>query len=276
MTNPSRPRSNGRLAAAGSSFRRDSAEPGEPGHAERVHHALRPARDHGVRVPGPDQLGRLAHRLRAGRARRQARGVRAVQGEQPGEAADGRVHLDLGLAPRVEGRPEGGDEPRRVGAAAGGPGRGDRRGPDERVEVFRPLADPEVDADPPPVAPALVQQPRVLEGLLRGPDREPRVRPAAGVPIRVLQVPPEVEARHLRGERGGQRPRVEPGDRPDRRAPGRLGGEQLGDRVPQRGDDAHPGNDHPPPHVAPPRIHPHRRTTSAPHCPRSVAITLTA
>ena len=92
MTNPSRPASNGRDAAAGSSLRVDSARiAAKPADHRLVDPGLGAAGDHHVRVAAPDDLARLAERVAAGGARRHRREVRPGHPELDGDLAGADV-----------------------------------------------------------------------------------------------------------------------------------------------------------------------------------------
>ena len=102
-TKPSRSRSNGREACCGSSLRvRKGREQVEAGHAEGVDHAVRAAGEHHVGVAAADDLGRLADRLAAGGAGRQAVDVRPLGVEHAGQVAGRHVRLLFQLADGME------------------------------------------------------------------------------------------------------------------------------------------------------------------------------
>src|SRR5689334_13327316 len=77
--------------------RRHRRQEDEAGQAEGVNHAVDTASEHHVGGAASDQLGRLADRLRTGRAGRQAREVRARRPEGGREVAGGRPRLLLGF-----------------------------------------------------------------------------------------------------------------------------------------------------------------------------------
>ena len=70
----------------------EAAHRAEAGEDQRVHAGLGAAGEHRVGVAPPDDLGTLAHRVRAGRAGGDRRVVRALQPEGDSELATGGVH----------------------------------------------------------------------------------------------------------------------------------------------------------------------------------------
>ena len=113
ITNPARVASNGRDARGGSSF--STASPRiarEAGEDQRVHARLAAAGEHRVGVAALDQLGGLADRVRAGRARGDDGVVRA---------RDARARSRAGRSPSRRGRSAGSSARRGRGRARGGP-----------------------------------------------------------------------------------------------------------------------------------------------------------
>ena len=231
-----RPAGPGRLVVAG----REGGQEVEAGHAERVDHAVGPAREHHVGVAPADDLGRLADRLRAGGAGGQAVGVRPPGAEDPGQVAGGRARLLLGLVDRVQ----------LLEALAGEAGGVDlpvaRRGVDELDEpgeVLLPLARAEVDAEPRAVEVRRRLQPRVVDRHPGGGDGELGVPAVLAPAVGVGDVVGQVEALGLGGDPGREAGGVEQRDRADaappflERGPGRL---QV---AADRGDHPHPRHD---------------------------------
>ena len=118
----------------------------EAGDAERMDHAVRAAGEHHVGVAAADDLDRLADRLAAGGAGRQAVGVRALGVEHGRQVAGRHVGLLLQFDRRVQPFQAGLGEqrpgrtarpPRRAGHHAG-----------EAVEILLPLAAAQIDAEP--------------------------------------------------------------------------------------------------------------------------------
>src|SRR5204863_1595174 len=81
-------------------------------------------------------------------------------------------------------------------------------------------------------------------GLFSGAQGEAGVDAAVGPLLGVLDEPAQVVVLDLGGEGGWEGAGVPAPDWADPRPPLDLGGEQLGHAVPQRRDDAHPGDDH--------------------------------
>src|SRR6266511_4991109 len=74
---------------------REPAHRAEAGEDQRVHARLGAAREDRIRVAALDQLGALSHRVRAGRARRDDRVVRAADPERDGDLAARGVDEDV-------------------------------------------------------------------------------------------------------------------------------------------------------------------------------------
>ncbi len=160
--------------------RRHRRQEDEPRQAERVDHAVDAAGEHHVGHTAADQLGRLADRLGAGRARREAREVRAPRPECGREMSGGHPRLLFGLEERVEQPDPLARESPGVDAAAI-----DRPADqvDEPMEVRLPLARAEVDTESRPVDLPAVEQAGIPDGLRR--DRQCDLRiPAVAIPPR--------------------------------------------------------------------------------------------
>ena len=86
----------------------------EAGDAERMDHAVRAAGEHDVGIAAANDLDRLADRLAAGGAGRQAVGVRALGVEHGGQVPGRHVRLLLQLDRRVQPFQAGLGEQRQV------------------------------------------------------------------------------------------------------------------------------------------------------------------
>ena len=92
------PRGLGGLVVAGA----QGGQQVEAGHAEGMDHGVRAAGEHHVGLAAADDLDRLADRLAAGGAGRQAVDVRPLGVEEAGQVAGRHVRLLLQLGDRVQ------------------------------------------------------------------------------------------------------------------------------------------------------------------------------
>ena len=186
---------------------REGREQVEAGDAERVDHAVRAAGEHHVGVAAADHLGRLADGLRAGGTGGQARANsgRPARTSRRG-ARRGCASLLRLPAARPALRKVRTNRPEFAGRSPGA------------VAVAMLLTSTSKSSVPSPEprytpmrerSPFTSEQPGVRERLLGGAERELRVHAASAEAARVLDELGEVEARHLRGERGGERAGVE-------------------------------------------------------------------
>ena len=170
----------------------EAAHRAEAGEDQRVDARLRAAREHGVGVAAADQLGALADRVRAGRAGRDRRVVRAADAERDRDLAARRVDEHAR------------DEERRdaVGAALA------QHVVCSTIPGRPPIAEPTTT---PTRAGSTPLSPPSRQRLLRGAEREQDV---AVDPPRLLRA-----ARPWPGRSPSPRPRSAPGTR-SRRRPG--------------------------------------------------------
>ena len=204
---------------------------GEPAHRaearedQRVDARLGAAGEHGVRVAALDQLGRLADRVRARRARRDDRVVRAADPERDRDLPARRVDEHV----REEVRRDA------VGAALA-----------QDVGLLDDPDDPadrRAEHDPHPRRVEAVQA-RVADRLLGRRDGEQHV---ALEPARLLRRhdPGRVEVLHLRRDAHRKRARVERADPVDPALPLDRGPPRRGRVVAERRDRAEPCDDDP-------------------------------
>ena len=231
-----RPRRALRLVVA----RRQRRQQIEAGHTERMDHAVRPARNHRVRVAAADDLRRLAHRLAARRTGRQAIHVRALRAEHGRDVARRYARFLLQFPHRTQRGQSGADELRhvqRVGFECGG------HHPAERQEVLVAFPGTQVHAQPNRVE-SRVENARRSDRLLGGPDRELGVPPALGPTLGIVHHFGKVPVLDLGRDPRGKTARVENRRVPNSRTgflqavPHRL------DVMPHRVDDTDACDDH--------------------------------
>jgi hypothetical protein len=116
------------------------------------------------------------------------------------------------------------------------------------VEVLDALAGAEVNPQAGAIHARVVESARVGERQPGGGGGEAAVGARIGPAPRVVHVAAEVEVPDLGGEPGRERAGVKRGDRPDAAAPLQLAAEEFLHVIAQGGDNAHPGDDHPPSH----------------------------
>ena len=246
MTNPSRSRSNGRLARDGSSLRVDIAvsrtNPVTP--SGWIMLWTPPA---SMTSASPSRISSAASPIAWALAAhsRQARRVRAARAEGRGDVPGRRPRLLLRLLERVQHPHPLAQEPPGVHLP---PGAGATvHQADEPAEVLLPLARTEVHAEPARVQPLRFQEARLVDRLPGRRQRDPCVaavtRPSRRVRSKVAR---EVEALQLRRDPRGEAAGIEQRDWADPAAPLAQGRPARLHPEPQRGDHPHARDDHPP------------------------------
>ena len=196
----------------------------EAGHAEGVDHAVGAAGQHQVGVAVANHLGRLADRLAAGGAGRQAVVIGAEQTEIGGEVAGRGVQFLFGLRSGLELAQSVAGESRGIDAPLlDDVGPGDQR--HQSVEILDAFAGAEVDAEAVAVHAGVVgvEQAGVFQRLLGGGGGELAVDAGMLPATRVGDEAAEVEVLDLGGELRRKALGVESVDRPDAAAALQLG-----------------------------------------------------
>src|SRR6266516_4653476 len=195
----------------------------EPGEDDRLDRGLGPAGEHGVRVSALDQLGRLADRVRAGRAGRDGRVVRPPDSQRDRQLTARRIDQHTR------------DEARRdpfVAALT------------EDLALLHDPRDPadrraEGDSDAVRIEPV---QPRALDRLRTGGERHQDVAVELALLLRRGDAG-RIEILDLGGNPNRVIARVEGADPVDPALTGKRGAPGFGRRVPERGDRSETGDD---------------------------------
>ena len=264
-----------------------------------MNRAVRAARAIRSASPGANQCGCLAEGLAAGGAGGEAVVIGAAKVEIIRQVARRGVHLLLVFRPRVETHQAAADEAGWVHAARSPARRSCRRPRRRNCEnpgCLRRRRDRRRSAC---ARPCRHRARRRLAALAGRPRRPACCWSRRDPATRIAYVSSEVEILDLGGSKlGGKRRGIEQGDRADAALAPQLIFIQVVDAVPQRGDRAHAGDDDSTSHgkstsrphaslepwgyrvhpqgskTRPLAVRPSERTTTAPHCPMSVKLSL--